>query len=64
MQQHTEHCIVLRELYSNKKLMHLFYTSVSPALNQNVSVNAKAKEPTKALPKTATALFFPTSLMF
>ncbi len=35
------------------------YTSVSTALNQNVSVNAKAKEPTKALPKTATALFFP-----
>jgi hypothetical protein len=30
------------------------YTSVSTALNQNESVNVKAKLPTKALPSTAT----------
>ena len=32
------------------------YTSVSTALNQNESVNVKAKLPTKALPKIATAV--------
>ena len=40
------------------------YTSVSTALNQNESVKAKAKLPTKPLPKMAIPLLFEISLSF